>query len=303
MFLDSATSDKGKLLIGLVLVFSLLLGLFLVQPVTAGSEKLKILEHKLVREDVGTSYETVSVEGRAKNVSGKEISYAEIMVVFQDKDGVRIDSFLANTNDLADQEVWAFEVMATGLMGEEAAEVADYRISVETINIPEGGGCFIATAAYGTKRDKRLRPLRNLRDDVLLTNDFGKTIVNAYYDTSPPIADAMRNNDLVRSAAKYSMVIPASTTAGILMNGMGLLLALIGVIGLLLLSYSYGKLTAVLKVISASILTPALGTVLILSLGWASYLWAGFATIAAYILPLVFPAVIVTSTWVLKRNL
>lgn len=99
-------------------------------------EALAILEHELVREDSGTAWESVSVEGIAQNVSGTQLDYVEISVNFYDEDGVRIDRFLANTNDLDDQEKWAFEVMAIGLIGEDAAEVVDYEISIETIDFP-----------------------------------------------------------------------------------------------------------------------------------------------------------------------
>lgn len=62
-----------------------------------------------------------------------------------------------------------------------------------------GGGCFIATAAFGTPFAEEINVLRNWRDDWLLKNSLGVMFVNLYYKLSPPIANSIR-----RSASKKS---------------------------------------------------------------------------------------------------
>ncbi|MCK5608494.1 hypothetical protein KAR91_41820, partial [Candidatus Pacearchaeota archaeon] len=62
--------------------------------------------------------------------------------------------------------------------------------------LAEGGGCFIATAAFGTKMAKEVRILCKFRDKYLLTNFTGKIFVAFYYKYSPFIATyiAKRNS-------------------------------------------------------------------------------------------------------------
>jgi hypothetical protein len=63
-------------------------------------------------------------------------------------------------------------------------------------------GCFIATAAYGTPLAAELRPLRALRDRVLLASPAGRIAVAAYYALSPPVARAIASDERLRSGAR-----------------------------------------------------------------------------------------------------
>ncbi|GAG59642.1 unnamed protein product, partial [marine sediment metagenome] len=51
------------------------------------------------------------------------------------------------------------------------------------------GGCFIATAAYGTPTAEQIDVLREFRDVVLLESTAGSQFVFLYYQLSPPVAD------------------------------------------------------------------------------------------------------------------
>lgn len=92
---------------------------------------LEILEHELIREDGGTAVETVSVEGRAENVSDRQLSYAEVRARFYNEAGDQLDSSLDNTNDLDSGATWAFDIQYFAI-GEDAAEVDSYDIAPGT---------------------------------------------------------------------------------------------------------------------------------------------------------------------------
>lgn len=68
-----------------------------------------------------------------------------------------------------------------------------------------GGGCIIATAAYGSKDAKDVQILNEFKYKYLLTNKFGKGLVNFYYKVSPPIAVFIRKRDWARSAVRIML--------------------------------------------------------------------------------------------------
>jgi PKD repeat protein len=96
-----------------------------------------------------------------------------------------------------------------------------------------GGGCFIASAAFGSYLEPHVEVLRDFRDNYLLTNGPGTAFVKLYYEISPPIADYISRHDGVKLvirilltpvvyAVKYSLLSLAAvgfvTIAGVMLH-------------------------------------------------------------------------------------
>jgi len=68
------------------------------------------------------------------------------------------------------------------------------------------GGCFIATAAFGSPLEPHVRTLREFRDRYLMTNRAGRVFVSFYYRHSPPMADIIASNVSLRFLARAVLV-------------------------------------------------------------------------------------------------
>lgn len=72
-----------------------------------------------------------------------------------------------------------------------------------TVKIDE---CFIATAAYGSKFQGSVVVLRQFRDQQLLTNRLGSAFVKFYYKNSPPIANFIAHNAVLKTIVRILLM-------------------------------------------------------------------------------------------------
>ena len=79
----------------------------------------------------------------------------------------------------------------------------------EINNSSKGGGCLIATAAYGSEMSPQVQLLREIRDNQLMNTESGSafmsTFNNVYYSFSPVIADMEREHPMFKEAAKLGL--------------------------------------------------------------------------------------------------
>ena len=83
----------------------------------------------------------------------------------------------------------------------------------------KGGGCLIATAAFGSEMAPQVQFLREIRDGTVLQTQSGSTFMAGfnqfYYSFSPAIADYERENIVFKEAVKIT-ITPMLTSLAIL---------------------------------------------------------------------------------------
>jgi hypothetical protein len=74
---------------------------------------------------------------------------------------------------------------------------------------PPGGGCLIATAAFGSEMAPQVQFLREIRDNTVLQTESGTSFMTGfnqfYYTFSPAIADYERENPVFKEAVKITL--------------------------------------------------------------------------------------------------
>jgi len=79
--------------------------------------------------------------------------------------------------------------------------------SIGTTSTASGGGCFIATAAYGSVLHPHVKILRSFRDTYLVTHGVGKRFVAFYYRYSPSVADFISGHARLKYVTRV-LIIP-----------------------------------------------------------------------------------------------
>ena len=73
----------------------------------------------------------------------------------------------------------------------------------------KGGGCLIATAAFGSELAPQVQQLRELRDNTILQTESGTAFMSGfnqfYYSFSPVIADLERESPIFKEVVKLTL--------------------------------------------------------------------------------------------------
>ena len=83
----------------------------------------------------------------------------------------------------------------------------------------EGGGCLIATAAFGSEMEPQVQFLREIRDGTVMSTQSGTVFMTGfnqfYYSFSPYVADYERENPVFKEAVKVTLT-PLLTSLALL---------------------------------------------------------------------------------------
>ena len=100
---------------------------------------------------------------------------------------------------------------------EEVVEEAVVEVVATQESEEKGGGCLIATAAYGSELAPQVQMLREIRDNQLMNTEAGSafmtTFNEAYYSFSPIIADMERESPMFKEIVKAGLTPMLSTLA------------------------------------------------------------------------------------------
>ncbi|WP_187146574.1 CFI-box-CTERM domain-containing protein [Nitrosopumilus maritimus] len=85
--------------------------------------------------------------------------------------------------------------------------------------VEDGGGCLIATAAYGTELAPQIQLLREVRDNTVLSTASGATFMTGfntlYYSFAPTVADWERENPMFKESVR-AFITPMISTLSIM---------------------------------------------------------------------------------------
>jgi nitrous oxidase accessory protein NosD len=159
----------------------------------------RFLEFSIATLELPSGKEKVAYEVELEACMGAE-PYTWAITQGSLPDGLGLDAdtgIISGTPTRAD--VFDFTVTVT-----DAAQIAATAELSITIKPP----CFIAAAAYGTDTARGIDILREFRDEVLLPDRLGASVVSLYYQVSPPIANFISRHEVLRTVVRVGFVDP-----------------------------------------------------------------------------------------------
>jgi peptidyl-prolyl cis-trans isomerase B (cyclophilin B) len=171
-------------------------------------KQLEILSQEKIKENV---YQTEAIAIYKINDNLIQYKIRDVLILSQEKSynfayGNSIDNFnneISRFNDSLD----SFKILS-----QESSIMTSENKSEE-----KGGGCLIATAAYGSEMAPQVQLLREIRDNQLMNTESGKSFMSTfndvYYTFSPTIADMERESPLFKEVVKLGLTPMLSSLA------------------------------------------------------------------------------------------
>ena len=182
------------------------------QSISLSTEKSSYSKGETVRVfGTMTGAQNFPVAVEVKDASGKTIL---IRTAQTDSQG-RFDLSFKVPSDVA---TGSLQVIATAnVAGQTITQTKSVSISEKPAST--GGGCLIATAAFGSELAPQVQMLREIRDNIVLNTASGSAFMASfnqfYYSFSPTIADWERENPAFKEAVKIT-ITPMLATLSLL---------------------------------------------------------------------------------------
>jgi len=175
------------------------------------SGNLKIISQEKITINENKAYVTNAEGNFSANGETLRVKFKEVMIY----DTEKFYTFAySNGLDDFDSQLPRFEETINSF------EILSQDTSVnELVAKEKGGGCLIATAAFGSELAPQVQQLREIRDNTILSTESGVAFMSGfnqfYYSFSPVIADLERENPVFKEIVKLS-ITPMLSTLSIL---------------------------------------------------------------------------------------
>jgi hypothetical protein len=126
---------------------------------------------------------------------------------YRDLDNMSFYGDLDNRRFLQDVTIDNKERAEKGIREMSSQKVRPQKKIAEHSAEKKTGGCFIATAVYGSPLVTEVAALSRFRDEVLLRSNIGRASVHVYYSISPPIASLINEREFLKVIIR-SMIRP-----------------------------------------------------------------------------------------------
>jgi len=169
-----------------------------------------LFEHGQTVTITGNTVQNNSVAIQVKDPTGASIL---VRSVISDSDGnFSLQFKIPQHAVLGDYEIITNTIVGDSPVVQKTTFQVKQKIdSTQISELPKkkGGGCLIATAAFGSEMAPQVQFLRELRDNTVLQTESGTSFMTGfnqfYYSFSPAIADYERENPVFKEAVKITL--------------------------------------------------------------------------------------------------
>ena len=163
--------------------------------------KLEIVSQKLIKSNV---YQIEAIGNFEVDDLPLKIRFLEVMILSEQKSYT-----FAYSNIIENFDNYTLQFQESLDSFRILSQESPIMTSSEDKSTEEGGGCLIATAAYGSEMSPQVQLLREIRDNQLMNTESGSAFMsafnNVYYSFSPTIADMERQSPMFKEVVKVGL--------------------------------------------------------------------------------------------------